>query len=196
MAIRKTVGMARVYDRIDERVARFVEAQPMFFVATAPLDGDGLVNCSPKGNRHELAVVDAHRVAYLDQTGSGVETVSHLGENGRIVVMFCAFDGPARIVRFHGRGRAHPVGTRAYGELAGYFPGAAGPGVRAIIDVEVTRVADSCGYGVPLMDFRAHRPTMDRWAGRKGRDGVVAYQHQKNGVSIDGLPGLEVPSDA
>jgi Pyridoxamine 5'-phosphate oxidase len=183
--------MGRIYERIDDRLADFIEAQPMFFVASAPLEGDGLVNCSPKGNRHELAVVDPCRVAYLEQTGSGIETVAHLEQNGRIVVMLCAFDGPPRIVRLHGRGRVHLLGSEGFAALAGRFPGADGPGVRSIIDVAVTRVADSCGYGVPLMDFRAHRSTMDQWSQRKGRDGVADYQAEKNLVSIDGLPGLE-----
>lgn len=191
--MRHTVGMGRTYDRIDERLARWVESQPMFFVATAPLDGDGLVNCSPKGNRDELAVIDDNRVAYLEQTGSGIETVAHLEQNGRIVVMLCAFDGPARIVRLHGRGRVHLAGTAGFEALAGPFPGARGPGVRSIIEVEVTRVADSCGYGVPWMDFRGHRPTMDQWSERKGADGIADYQAGNNQTSLDGLPGLPPP---
>jgi hypothetical protein len=186
----KTGGMARIYDTIDDRLATFIEAQPVFFVATAPLEGDGLVNCSPKGNRRELAVIDGNRVAYLEQTGSGIETIAHLEQNGRIVVMLCAFDGPPRIVRLHGQGRYHLVGSSGFGALAGRFPGASGPGVRSIVEVEVHRVADSCGYGVPLMDFQGHRPTMDQWSERKGVDGIVDYQAEKNLVSIDGLPGL------
>jgi hypothetical protein len=183
--------MGRIYDCIDERLARFIEAQPVFFVATAPLGAGGSVNCSPKGNRRELAVVAPDRVAYLEQTGSGVETVSHLEENGRIVVMLCAFDGAPRIVRLHGRGRVHRPGSDRFDSLAGVFPGAREPGVRSIIEVEVQRVADSCGYGVPLMDFRAHRPTMDEWATRKGPEGIATYQERHNRQSIDGLPGVE-----
>lgn len=182
--------MGRVHDHIDDRLAAFIEAQPVFFVATAAGDPDGTVNCSPKGNRRELAVTAPDRVAYLEQTGSGIETVAHLADNGRIVVMLCAFDGPPRIVRLHGRGVTHPAGSEGFTRLAGHFPGAAGAGVRSIIEVEVARVADSCGYGVPLMDFRAHRPTMDDWSARKGRDGVEAYQAKHNSASIDGLPGL------
>jgi hypothetical protein len=183
--------MGRIYERIDDRLAGFIEAQPVFFVASAPLEGDGLVNCSPKGNRGELAVIDPQRVAYLEQTGSGIETIAHLEQNGRIVVMLCAFEGPPRIVRLHGRGRVHLVGSEDYVALAGRFPGAQGPGVRSIIDVAVTRVADSCGYGVPLMEFQGHRPTMDQWSQRKGPEGIAEYQADKNLVSIDGLPGLD-----
>lgn len=183
--------MGRTYDVIDERLAAFVESQPVFFVATAPLAADGFVNCSPKGNRGELAVVGPKQIAYLDQTGSGVETIAHLRENGRIVIMLCAFEGPPRIVRFHGRGDVVAVGSPGYEELAPSFPGAHGVGVRAIVTVEVSRVADSCGYGVPVMDFSRHRSTMDEWAERKGADGIHAYQVEKNGHSLDGLAGLE-----
>jgi predicted pyridoxine 5'-phosphate oxidase superfamily flavin-nucleotide-binding protein len=182
--------MGRVHDVIDQRLASWIERQPLFFVATAPLDGDGLINCSPKGNRDELAVVGPDRVAYLEQTGSGVETIAHLLENGRIVVMLCAFDGAPRIVRLHGRGVAHPVGSARFTELAGHFPAASGVGVRSIIEVAVDRIADSCGYGVPLMDFRAHRDTMDTWSARKGADGIARYQDDNNAVSLDGLDGL------
>ncbi len=184
--------MARIFDLIDATLASFIEAQPVFFVATAPLEGDGLVNCSPKGNREELAVVGPSRVAYLEQTGSGIETVAHLVQNARIVVMLCAFEGPPRIVRLHGRGRVHLVGSDGFDAVAGRFPGAGRPGVRSIIEVDVTRVADSCGYGVPFMDFRAHRPTMDQWSQRKGSAGIADYQAEKNTVSIDGLPGLDL----
>lgn len=183
--------MARVHPVIDERLSAWLAAQPVFFVATAPTDPDGLVNCSPKGNRHELAVVDGHTVAYLDQTGSGVETVAHLRDNGRIVVMFCAFTGPPRIVRLHGQAYALRPGDSRFADLACAFPGAAGVGVRSIIVVDVTRVADSCGYGVPFMAFERHRPTMDEWATRKGADGIRDYWASRNGTSIDGLTGLQ-----
>lgn len=195
--------MGRTYDEINERLATWAQSQPVFFVATAPLDGDGHVNCSPKGNRDELRVLDDHRVAYVDQTGSGVETVAHLKENGRIVVMFCAFDGPPRIVRFHGRGRAVLAGSSdgagysdgagdsaEFARLADGWPAASGVGVRSIIVVDVERIADSCGYGVPLMSFDQHRPTLDEWARRKGQSGIEAYWEQKNAASIDGLEGL------
>jgi len=182
--------MGRTYDVIDERLADWIVAQPVFFVSTAPLDGEGLVNCSPKGNRHEFAVLDGHSVAYLDQTGSGVETIAHLRENGRIVIMFCAFTGPPRIVRLHGKGRTLLAGNDEFAVLADRFPGGAGVGVRSIIAVDVGRVADSCGYGVPLMSFEGHRPTMDQWSTRKGPEGIRRYQAEHNATSLDHLDGL------
>jgi hypothetical protein len=182
--------MGRTYEGIDGRLAGWLVAQPVFFVATAPLDRDGLVNCSPKGNRDEFAVLDERTVAYLDQTGSGIETIAHVQENGRIVLMFCAFGGPPRIVRLHGRGRSVPVGAPDFAELAANFERGAGIGVRSVVVVEVSRVADSCGYGVPLMSFERHRSTMDEWSTRKGPDGISDYWVQKNASSIDDLPGL------
>ncbi|MGH9097851.1 MAG: pyridoxamine 5'-phosphate oxidase family protein, partial [Acidimicrobiales bacterium] len=164
--------MGKTYEGIDESLSNWLVVQPVFFVSTAPLDADGSVNCSPKGNRDEFAVLGDRRVAYLDQTGSGVETIAHLQENGRIVIMFCAFAGPPRIVRLHGRGRVVFAGAPDFADLAVRFPGGAGVGVRSIIDVEVRRVADSCGYGVPVMSFEGHRPTMDQWSTRKGPEGI------------------------
>lgn len=184
--------MGRTYDTIDHRLATWLEAQPVFFVATAPLAAEGHVNCSPKGNRQEFAVLDGHTVVYLDQTGSGIETVAHLGENGRIVVMFCAFNGPARIVRLHGRGRAVLAGEDEFDGLSHRFPGRSGPGVRGVVVVDLERVSDSCGYGVPLMAFEGHRTTMDEWSDRKGRDGIEQYWVDKNAASLDGLPGVRV----
>lgn len=188
--------MGRTYDGIDERLAGWIESQPVFFVATSPLAADGHVNCSPKGNRQELRVVGPRRVAYVDQTGSGIETVAHLKENARIVLMFCAFEDSPRIVRVHGRGRAVLRGEPEFAELAGVFPRPTGIGVRSIVVVDAERISDSCGYGVPVMTFAGHRPTMDQWAERKGSDGIRAYWADKNVASLDGLPGVvqaEVP---
>ena len=166
------------------------DSQPVFFVSTAPLDSDGLINCSPKGNRDEFAVLDERTVAYLDQTGSGIETIAHLQENGRIVLMFCAFAGPPRIVRLHGRARSVPLGAPEFAGLATHFAGGDGVGVRSVVVVDVSRVADSCGYGVPLMSFEQHRSTMDEWSSRKGPQGIREYWAQQNAASIDDLPGL------
>lgn len=185
-----TAAMARVYDRIDEKLAVWIVGQPVFFVATAPLAGDGHVNCSPKGNRGELRVLDPHTVAYVDQTGSGIETVAHLRENGRIVVMLCAFTGPPKIVRLHGTGRVLEAGSDEFAALTAGWPAAAGVGVRSLVVVEVTRVADSCGYGVPFMTFDRHRPTLDEWTTRSGTDGMRKYQAANNATSLDGLEGL------
>jgi hypothetical protein len=183
--------MGRTYETIDDRLAAWITGQPVFFVATAPLDGSGHVNCSPKGNRGELAVLDGRTVAYVDQTGSGVETVAHLQENGRIVLMFCSFEGPPRIVRLHGRGRALLAGDPEFEELIAPFR-PLGVGVRSLVAVDVTRIADSCGYGMPLMGFDRHRTTMDEWADRKGVEGIRDYRAANNTASIDGLPGLRL----
>ncbi len=185
--------MGRCYEQIDDRLARWLIDQPVFFVATAPLAEDGHINCSPKGNRGEFAVFDGDTIAYLDQTGSGIETVAHVRENGRIVIMFCAFQGPPRIVRLHGIGRLVEAGDPDFDDLAAHFPAAAMLGVRVIMMVDVERIADSCGYGVPLMTFAGHRPTMDEWCERKGPDGLRSYRSEKNVTSIDGLPGLAAP---
>jgi hypothetical protein len=190
--------MGRVHEIIDAPLADWISRQPVFFVATAPLSG-GHVNCSPKGNRGELVVLGPKRVAYLDQTGSGVETIAHLSENGRIVLMFCAFDGPPRIVRLHGSGRAVLCDDPDFAGLAAKFASASGDaatslpggvGVRSIVEVDVTRVADSCGYGVPLMRFEGHRSNMEEWSSRKGEEGIRAYWLEKNRSSLDGLPGV------
>ena len=179
--------MGKVFDGIDEKLAAFIHEQPIFFVGTAPLDRDGHLNLSPKGN-NRVEVLDERTVAYLDLTGSGVETIAHLRENGRIVVMFCAFQGPPRIVRLHGRGEVVEKGTPGFAELAPRFP--EHPSARSVIRVSVERISDSCGYGVPLMSFERERTQMDDWAAHKGPEGIVEYQATRNAASIDGLPGL------
>lgn len=188
--------MGRIHEGITDRLTEWLLAQPVFFVATAPLDPNGHVNCSPKGNRGEFVVLGPSQVAYLDQTGSGVETVAHARENGRIVLMFCAFDGPPRIVRLHGTASAWEPGSDGFESLASRFDGAGGVGVRSIVVVDLSRVSDSCGYGVPLMDFRAHRTTMDEWSERKGSEGIHSYWAEKNASSLDGLPGVGLPGDS
>lgn len=177
-------------DNIEDKLAAWITAQPVFFISTAPLDADGSINCSPKGNRDEFAVLDSRTVAYLDQTGSGVETIAHLRENGRIVVMFCGFEGPPRIVRLHGHGRVVLRDDSDFDALARYFPGTYGVGVRSVIVVDLTRVSDSCGYGVPFMAFESHRPTLDQWSNRKGPEGIRDYWAQKNRISIDDLDAI------
>lgn len=193
--------MGRIHDSIDGRLAGWLVRQPVFFVATAPLDPNGHVNCSPKGNRGEFAVLAPGQVAYLDQTGSGIETVAHVRDNGRIVLMFCSFEGPPRIVRLHGRARVVTAGEPAFDEIGASFarfttPGSAPIGARSIIVTDVDRVSDSCGYAVPLMDFRAHRTTLDDWAERKGAEGIRGYWQEKNLSSIDGLAGLPLSAGA
>lgn len=179
--------MGAVLPAITAEMAEWLQAQPVFFVATAPLGPDGHVNVSPKGY-DALRVLDERRVAYLDLTGSGVETVAHLRENGRITLMWCAFEGKARIVRISGSGQVHELGTPRHEELAARFP--ALPGARAVIEVRAERISTSCGYGVPLMDFVGHRERLLDWARAKGEDGLRDYRVAKNAVSIDGLPAL------
>ena len=188
--------MGRTYDSIDARLASFLHAQPVFFVASAPLSAEGLVNCSPKSNNGELVVLDETRVGFVDRTGSGVETIAHLGENGRIVLMFCAFEGPPRIVRIHGHGSVIARDDEGFAELADRFATKRLEGARSIIVVAAERVSDSCGYGVPLMEFVGHRGLMAEWADRKGEDGIRAYRESHNTRSLDGLPGLKTISSA
>ena len=180
--------MAKTFDGIDEKVGRFLADQPVFFVATAPSGSEGHVNLSPKGVSGTFRVLDPETVAYLDATGSGIETVAHLRDNGRIVIMFCAFSGPPRIVRLHGRGRVVLPGDDDWEELAARFPPQ--PGTRSIITVALERVSDSCGFGVPLMTYERERGQLADWAGRKTEEELSDYRAKKNAVSIDGLPGL------
>ena len=178
--------MGRTSSRIGPAVAAWLGAQQMFFVATAPSDG-GHVNVSPKG-LDTLRVIGPHEVRYLDLTGSGVETIAHVRDNGRITLMFCAFSGPPRIVRLYGTGRVTEVGEDRYDELAADFP--AIRGARAVITVEVDRVSDSCGYAVPLFEFVAQRSRLVEWAGERSDQELVEYRAEKNTSSIDGLPGF------
>ena len=189
--------MGRIYDRIDDHQRAWIARQSLFFVGTAPLDADGHVNVSPKGPIGTLRVLDDHTVAYLDLVGSGAETIAHLRENGRIVVMLCAFDGPPRILRLHGRGEVVESDEPRFDALvaeAGFEQPANDETRRAVIVVSVERIADSCGYGVPLMRFEGTRPHSGAWAEKKlrvgGPDAIARYREENNAVSIDGLPAL------
>ncbi|HWU23724.1 MAG TPA: pyridoxamine 5'-phosphate oxidase family protein [Nocardioides sp.] len=181
--------MGKIHERIEGRLRTFVEAQPVFFVATSPLSGDGHINLSPRGIGGSFKVLDEHTVAWLDTNGSGSETIAHLRENGRITVMFCAFDGPPNIVRFHGRGRVVPLGTPEYDDLRPHFVDF--PVDRAVIVVDVERISDTCGYGVPVMDYREDRTLLRQWSEKKGPEGAADYRREKNRVSIDGLPAYD-----
>src|SRR6516164_6722548 len=171
--------MSKALDQITPELADWVAKQSIFFVGTAPLSAAGHVNISPKGG-DSFRVLGPLEVAYQDYTGSGAETAAHLRENGRIVIMFCALDGPPKIVRLHGRGTLIRPGDERYEELAALFPFNAG--TRAIVHVAVTRVATSCGFGVPLYDFRGPRDTLDRFAAQKGPENLAAYRAAKNQV--------------
>jgi Pyridoxamine 5'-phosphate oxidase len=192
--------MGKVFEGIDQRWRDWIAKQSLFFVGTAPLDPDGRVNVSPKGPIGSLRVLDDHTVAYLDIVGSGAETIAHLRENGRIVVMFCAFEGPPKILRLHGRGEYVLADDPRFDELLArcefdYDPDAP-EARRAIVLVNVERVADSCGYGVPLLSHEGERPHTDAWAEKKlrvgGQDALRDYQREKNAESIDGLPAVEL----
>ncbi|MDE3722033.1 pyridoxamine 5'-phosphate oxidase family protein [Nocardiopsis sp. N85] len=182
--------MGKIHDAIDDRMARLLLDQPVFFVGTAPLDPHGHVNVSPKGMAGTFTVLDEHRVAYLDYTGSGTETIAHLSENGRIVLMFCAFTGPPTIVRLHGTGRTLLPTDPEFTALRPRFTKQRTLGQRAIIVVDVHRVSDSCGFSVPLMDLRADRDLLDRHHERRDPAYFTDYHRTRNATSIDGLPGL------
>ena len=189
--------MGKTYERIDGRLREFIEAQPVFFTATAPLAGDGTVNLSPKGLRGCLAVLDELTVAYLDFAGSNAETIAHLRENGRITLMWCAFSGPPSIVRVHGRGEPVFRDDPRFPELLARFPDIdpASHGLRAIIVVHAGVIRDTCGFAVPLMTYDADRDLHARRFAREDDASLGAYFAGKDDVatSIDGLPGLPLP---
>ncbi len=181
--------MGKLYPEIDERNAEWIRRQRVFFVATAPLSGEGHVNLSPKG-LESLAILGPREVAYVDLVGSGIETAAHLRENGRIVFMFCAFEGPPRTLRLHGRGEVVEPGDAAWEGLASQLPSHSQ--ARAIVHARIVRIADSCGYGVPLYRYEGQRTQLAAWAERKGPEGLRAYvaEHDR---SIDSLPGIRTP---
>jgi predicted pyridoxine 5'-phosphate oxidase superfamily flavin-nucleotide-binding protein len=179
--------MSRVLDGISAELREFLEAQPVFFVATAPAGDDGHINCSPKG-LDTFRVLDPGTVAYLDLTGSGIETVAHLRDNARITLMFCAFTGRPDIIRLYGRGRVVVADAPDAADLLARFPEY--PGARAVIVVDVERVSSSCGYAVPRMTLDEPRDELLDWATKKGAPALVEYHAEKNARSIDGLPGL------
>ncbi len=178
--------MGKTFETIVPALREWIAKQHVFFVATAPLDGNGHVNCSPKGS-DSFCILNENEVAYLDLTGSGIETIAHVQENERIVIMFCAFEGPPKIVRIHGRGEAVLPEHPDFAQLCALFPD--NPGTRSIIRVKATRISDSCGFTVPFMDYVKHRDTLDVWAEKKGPEGIAEYRQQKNLQSIDGIPG-------
>jgi Pyridoxamine 5'-phosphate oxidase len=189
--------MGKVYPELDERLRKFIASQPVFFVATAPSGadgGDGHVNVSPKGYRDTFAVVGPRTVAYLDLTGSGAETIAHLRQNGKITIMFCSFGSAPKVLRLYGTGRVLLPGEPEFGELCARFPaddlGGYPASRRAVIVVDIDRIADSCGYAVPRMELTEERDLLTRWYGNKTAAELDAYRAEKNAVSIDGLPAL------
>jgi hypothetical protein len=187
--------MGKTYERIDGRLREFIEAQPMFFTATAPLSADGHLNLSPKGRKGTWRVLDEQRVAYLDFGGSHAETIAHLRENGRITLMWCAFDGPPNIVRVHGTGEPVFRDDPRFAELVAGFGDADGPALRAIVVVTAKLISDTCGFAVPFMDYQGERTLHEDYFARKSDEEFVAYCDKKEhvAVSIDGLPALPLP---
>ena len=179
--------MSKVRDCIDEELASWLREQHIFFVSTAPLSENGHVNCSPKGG-DSFRVLGPMEVAYQDYTGSGAETAAHLRENGRILLMFCAFTGKPDIVRLHGTGEVIPQEDPRFEPIIAGFP--ANPGTRAVVHVHLNRVSTSCGYAVPFMEYRQERETLDKWAANKGQEGLMEYRATKNAQSIDGMPAF------
>ncbi len=185
--------MGTLFDGITPELSQWIERQHMFFVSTAPLASDGLINCSPKG-MDTFRILGPYEVAYMDLTGSGIETVAHLRENGRIVLMFCAFEGPPKIVRLHGTGEVFVPGSAEYESMVSSFPAYAGR--RAIVRARLTRVGDSCGFAVPQYRYEGDRNTLIRWSESKGEDRLTQYRQAKNARSLDGLPGLTLDNQS
>ncbi|MEU0395151.1 pyridoxamine 5'-phosphate oxidase family protein [Streptomyces sp. NPDC006208] len=192
--------MGKTYERIEGRIREFIEQQPVFFTATAPLSGDGHINLSPKGRSGTLVVVDASTLAYIDFGGSGAETIAHVREegNGRITLMWCAFAGPPKVLRVHGRGEAIFRDDPRWSEWIGHFEEVDGPSARAIIVVRAVRISDACGFAVPFMDYREERTQHAEHFGRKTDEEFAAYCEKKEhvAVSLDGLPALPLPLPA
>ncbi|MFI2912559.1 pyridoxamine 5'-phosphate oxidase family protein [Streptomyces sp. PDY-4] len=189
--------MGKTYERIDGRLRTFIEDQPVFFTATAPLSADGTVNLSPKGLKGSFAVLDELTVAYLDFAGSNAETIAHLRENGRITLMWCAFQGPPNIVRVHGRGEPVFRDDPRFGELLTHFPDidTSAHGLRAVVVVTAELVRDTCGYAVPFMAYESERDLHARRFAREDDASLDAYFTSKEYIatSMDGLPGLPLP---
>jgi Pyridoxamine 5'-phosphate oxidase len=180
-------SMGKIYESIDEKLRAWLSAQKVFFVATAPLAREGHMNCSPKDGA-SFRVMDERTVVYLDLTGSGVETMAHVKENERIVLMFCAFAGAPKIVRLHGHGEIIEPKQAEFEPIRAMFPPTIG--IRSFIKVHLTRISDSCGYGVPLFEFRGHRAQLENWAEQKGEESLIEYRQKYNSRSIDRLDGI------
>jgi hypothetical protein len=183
--------MGKVYDRLDDRLTAFIRRQKLFFVATASLSAEGSVNVSPKGY-DSLAIIDPQTVAYVDLGGSGIETHAHVRENGRITLMFCAFEGPANILRIYGDGETVAFGEPRFDDEMARFP--AFPRARGVVTVRIRRIAESCGWGVPFFEFKGERDQLRRWVDDRPEDEWAERRYESNAESIDGLPGLIRPA--
>ncbi|MDH3639824.1 MAG: pyridoxamine 5'-phosphate oxidase family protein [Gammaproteobacteria bacterium] len=181
--------MGKEYQEIDEHMRGWMERQRVFFVSTAPLADDGRINCSPKG-LDGLRVLGPRQIVYADIGGSGIETVAHLKENGRIVIMLCAFDGPPKIFRFYGHGRSVEPHDADFEKLVPMFPKI--PAIRNFIIIDINCIRDSCGYGVPLYDFKTDRESLKSWCESKTEEEILTFRIERNALSLDGLPGLDI----
>jgi hypothetical protein len=179
--------MAHTYPHLDDKLIAFIRRQKMFFVATAPLSAEGSVNISPKAY-DSLAILDERTIAYLDIGGSGIETHAHVRENGRITLMFCAFEGAANIVRVYGRGEAVMFDDPGFAEKLALFPGFTR--ARGVITLHITRVTDSCGWAVPFYDYKGERDQLRRWLDAGDEETWREKRYARNAHTIDGLPGL------
>ena len=178
--------MGKQFPHLDASHREFINRQRIFFAASAA--PNARVNVSPRGT-DAFSIIDEGTVAYLDRTGSGNETAAHLKADGRLTIMFCAFDGPPNILRLYGHGEILRRGSPSYAALLkAAFSGVEPAGARQIVRLHVDLVQTSCGYGTPLFDYRGERPSLDNWARSKGEEGLEAYRREKNLVSIDGLP--------
>jgi hypothetical protein len=184
--------MGKIYERLDESLVDFIGRQHVFFVGTAPDAPDGHLNVSPKG-LDTFCILGPNTVAYLDLTGSGIETVAHLRQNGRITILFCAFEGRPLIVRLYGRGRVVEPGDPEWGGLFARFPEY--PGARSVVVVDLERNADSCGFAVPLYEYKGERSQLIDFAHTKGPEGLERYKARMNRASIDGIAGLRSVGD-
>lgn len=183
--------MAETYDALDDRLIAFIKAQKMFFVATAPLGAEGHVNMSPKGY-DSLVVLGERKVAWLDLGGSGAETLAHVRENGRITLMFCAYDGAPLILRLYGKAQATTMDDAGFAEKLAWFPGF--DRARAVIEVDITRISDSCGWGIPFYEFKGERDQLRRWVDHRPYEEWAERRYLSNETSIDGLPALVRPA--
>ena len=180
--------MGKVQSHIDEDLMSWIHAQHMFFVASAPLDVEGHINCSPKG-MDSFRIIDKQSVVYMDLTGSGAETIAHIRENQRLVVMFCAFDGKPQIVRLYGKARYHVAGSERFDAFQALFPVIVG--VRSFIELSISRVSYSCGFSVPLYAYEGQRTVLNDWFEKTGPEKLEDYRCEANVRSIDGLPALD-----
>ena len=183
--------MGKTYDRLDDKLVKFIKAQKMYFVGSAPLQGDGHVNLSPKGY-DSFVILDDKTVAYLDIGGSGIETHAHILENGRVTLMFCAFEGKANILRLYGKGEVYDFDHPEFADYVKLFPDFGK--VRAVIKINLTRIQDSCGWGVPFYEFKGERDQLKRSENHRTYDEWVEHRYNTNSHSIDGLPGLTRPA--